>query len=200
MTLDEIGENSMSVFCVTDKTDCCRFPYMPRGSPHNGNWFFPNGNRVHSAGSGNIYRTRGRSAVTLHRRNNAQTTGIFRCEIPDAAGYNHSIYVGVYHMNSGSPMITSLMYNEFTLTLKCTSTGGPVTTVTWRKNGEEVGVDGTIYYQSQNVVNTTTAEYENTLSSSDGANLVGTFTCTVTNSRGSSTKSVTLNGELKLCA
>ena len=55
-------------------------------------------------------------------------------------------------MNSGSPSIAGLLYNRSTLTLTCTSTGGPATTVTWRKNGVAVEVDGTIYHQSQRVV------------------------------------------------
>ena len=196
MTLDEIGEGSAALYCLTNKNDCCRKSDTPQGVGGIGEWFFPNGSLVHNDYSGDdIYRGRGPSFVRLQRRNNAQTTGVFRCEIPDASGANQTLYVGVYPVNSGSPSITGLLYNQSTLTLTCNSTGGPATTVTWRKNGAIVEVDGTTYHQSQRVVNTRIATYENTLSSSTVANLVGTFTCTVTNNRGSSNdRSVTLNG------
>ena len=196
MTLDEIGEGSAALFCLTNKTDCCRKSDTPQGVGGIGEWVFPDGSSVNNDASGDaIYRGRGPSTVFLQRRNNAQTTGVFRCEIPDASGANQTLYVGVYPVNSGSSYITGLLYNQSTLTLTCNSTGGPATTVTWRKNGAVVEVDGTTYHQSQRVVNTRIATYENTLSSSTVANLVGTFTCTVTNSRGSSSdRSVTLNG------
>ena len=196
VTLDEIVEDSAALYCLTNKTDCCRMSDTPQGVGGIGEWFFPSGSLVHKDASGDdIYRGRGPSFVRLQRRNNAQTTGVFRCEIPDASGTNQQFYVGVYTVNFGSPSITGLLYNRSTLTLTCNSTGGPATTVTWRKNGAVVEVVGTTYHQSQRVVNTRTAAYENTLSSSTVANLVGTFTCTVTNSRGSSNdRNVTLNG------
>ena len=197
MTLDEIGEENAALFCLTNEIDCCRSSDTPEGVRGIGEWFFPDGSSVKNEGSGDdFYRGRGPSFVRLQRRNNAQTTGVFRCEVPDASGTNQQLYVGVYPVNSGSPSITGLLYNRSTLTLTCTSTGGPATTVTWRKNGAVVEGDGTTYHQSQRVVDTRTATYENTLSSGVAANFIGTFSCTVTNSRGSpGTKSVTLNGE-----
>ena len=195
VTLDEIGVGSAALFCLTSKTDCCRFSDTPAGVGEIGDWFYPNGSKVYFFG-GDIYRGRGRSFVHLLRRNNAQAIGVFRCVVPDASGTNQQIYVGVYPENSGSPSIASLLYNRSTLILTCTSTGGPATTVTWRKNGAVVEVDRTTYHQSQRVVDTRTATYENTLSSGVAANFIGTFSCTVTNSRGfPGTKSVTLNGE-----
>ena len=119
--------------------------------------------------------------------------------VPDVNGINQTLYVGVYSTNSGSPSINGIFYDRFALTLTCTSSGGPATTVSWKKNGAivDLQVNGTTYHQSKTVVNTTTATYENTLSSIDAANLVGIFTCMVINSRGSSTESmITLNGEV----
>ena len=195
VTLDEIGEESAALFCLTNKTYCCRSSDTPPGVGGIGEWFFPNGNSVNNIGSGDdIYRGRGPSFVRLQRRNNAQTTGVFRCEVPDASGTNQQLYVGVYPVNSGAPSITGLVFNRSTLTLTCSSTGGPATTVTWRKNGAVVEVDGTTYHQSQRVVDTTTATYDNILSSADIANFMGTFTCSVSNSRGGSDRSATLNG------
>ena len=197
MTLDEIGEDSAALFCLTNKTDCCRSPDTPPGVGPFGHWFFPNGSSNKDIMSGDdIYRDRGPSFVRLQRRNNAQTTGVFCCEVPDASGTNQQLYVGVYPVNSGSPSITGLLYNRSILTLTCTSTGGPATTVTWRKNGAVVEVDGTTYHQSQSVVDTRTATYENTLSSGVAANFAGTFTCSVSNTRGNRDKSTFIAGIL----
>ena len=79
------------------------------------------------------------------------------------------------------------------MTLTCTSTGGPPTTVTWRKNG--VLVEDYLFHQSQRVVNTSIAVYESLLYSSDLANFVGNLTCFVSNVRGSNEKTVELNGK-----
>ena len=80
-----------------------------------------------------------------------------------------------------------------TTTLTCTSTGGPPTTVTWSKNG--VLVDDSLYWQNQRVVDTETATYENTLSSDEIHNFIGTFTCEVSNVRGTAQEqTVVLNG------
>ena len=105
------------------------------------------------------------------------------------------LYVGVYPVNSGSPSVTGLLYDRSTLALTCTSTGGPATNVTWRKNGAVVEVDGSTYHQSQRVVDTRTATYENILSSSDNTSLVGNFTCTVSNTRSSGDQSTFLAGK-----
>ena len=113
MTLDEIGVGSAALFCLTNKTDCCRSSDTPQGVGGIGEWFYPNGSLVRNDASGDdIYRGRGPSVVLLQYRNNAQTTGVFRCEVPDASGTNQSLYVGVYPVgNSGSPSITGLLYN-----------------------------------------------------------------------------------------
>ena len=76
----------------------------------------------------------------------------------------------------------------------CTSTGGPPTTITWRRNGRTLVIDGTIYQQNQRIINTTTATYENILYSIDSADSVGTFTCIVSNARGSANKSISTSG------
>ena len=78
--------------------------------------------------------------------------------------------------------------------LICTSTDGPPTTVSWRRNEEPLVIDGVRYQQSQRIINTTTATYQNILSSNDRANLVGSFTCIVSNARGSANKSISTDG------
>ena len=92
-------------------------------------------------------------------------------------------------------MITSLLYERNT-TLTCTSTGGPPTTVTWRKNG--VLVDNSIYEQSQRLVDAESATYHNILFNDDVANFVGAFTCEVSNVRGTNEATMEINGNYLL--
>ena len=75
-------------------------------------------------------------------------------------------------------MITELVYNSSspTPTLTCTSTGGMVDSVTWRKDGVEVGSD---FSQRQTITDTLSATYQHTLSSESISNFVGTLTCEV---------------------
>ena len=87
-----------------------------------------------------------------------------------------------------------MLFDRDNTTLTCTSTGGPPTTVTWRKNG--VPVNNSLYQQSQRVVDTETATYENVLFNDDVSNFIGTFTCEVGNVRGTSEDTVELNGGL----
>ena len=76
------------------------------------------------------------------------------------------------------------------------STGGPVTTVTWRMNNQPLMIDDTRYQQTQMILDTENAVYKNTLSSDDNRNLVGVFTCTVQNVRGSDNMTISTNGRL----
>ena len=56
-------------------------------------------------------------------------------------------------------------------------------------------VDDSLYQQSQRVVNTETATYENILFNDNVTNFVGTFTCEVCNIRGTAQDDLELNGE-----
>ena len=97
MTLENIGG---ALVCVTDQIDCCRPGAMGLG-PAIGNWFFPNGSRVPSRRSQwDFYRTRGQSAVFLHRRRGG-AIGLYHCEIHDAMDIIQRIYIGVYTANTG---------------------------------------------------------------------------------------------------
>ena len=96
--------------------------------------------------------------------------------------------------NTGSPSITSLLFDRNSTTLTCTSTGGPPTTVTWMKDGVPVNVS--VYQQSQRVVHTENATYKNILFKNDITYFVGTFICEVSNARDSAVRSLELNGEL----
>ena len=77
--------------------------------------------------------------------------------------YCHIRFLYVHPIVSGSPTATMLTYNDTTRSLTCTSTGGPATTVTWRKNGTVITINAT-YQQTQVVTNSSTGTYETVLS------------------------------------
>ena len=85
------------------------------------------------------------------------------------------------------PTATALLYNETTRSLTCTSTGGPATTVTWRKNGAIITLDGTTYQQTQVVTDPVTGSYESVLTIDQSIpDVFGVYSCTVGNTRGTS--------------
>ena len=93
---------------------------------------------------------------------------------------------------SGSPLITSVVFDRNFTTLTCTSTRGPPTTVVWKKN--RIPVNTSLYQRSQRLVDAERATYENVLFNDDVANFVGSFTCEVSNVRGTDEVTVELNG------
>ena len=102
MLLDNIGEGSEALLCLTDLPACCRPPYTdPMGLRALGNWYFPNGTRVVSSGNQwDFHRTRGQIVVLLHRRRGG-ATGIYRCSVPGQNKDLVTLYVGVYTANTG---------------------------------------------------------------------------------------------------
>ena len=90
------------------------------------------------------------------------------------------------------PRIERLVFDGDTLTLTCTSTGGPVSEVIWTRNGEPVSAEYTL---SQTVSDMETGTYENVLRGADTPDLVGNFSCTVRNSRGSSSLNILRSGK-----
>ena len=63
---------------------------------------------------------------------------------------------------SGTPTTTILVYSATTRSLTCTSTGGPATTVTWRKDGGVITINAT-YQQTQVVTDPVTGTYQTVL-------------------------------------
>ena len=57
-------------------------------------------------------------------------------------------------------------------------------------------IDGNRYQQTQVIVDKINAEYKNILYSNDTSSLVGVFTCTVENARGSDSMTISTNGKL----
>ena len=82
---------------------CCARGQSP-GREVLGDWYYPNGTGVANNGEmWEFYRDRGPSVVRMNRRRGG-VTGIYRCVIPDAAGVNQTIYIGVYTANTGERM------------------------------------------------------------------------------------------------
>ena len=91
--------------------------------------------------------------------------------------------------------ITDLAYSPTSLNLTCTSTGGPIDSVTWSKDGQEVSGSSSEFHQSQHITDRVTATYQHTLSSESKANFVGQFSCSVRNGHGdTATRTLALNG------
>jgi len=65
-------------------------------------------------------------------------------------------------------------------TLTCTSTGGPATTVSWTRDGDNVTANNS-YINSSRVTNTIAATYVHALGVT--GRQVGSYTCFVSNSR-----------------
>ena len=81
--------------------------------------------------------------------------------------------------------------------LTCTSTGGPATNVTWRKDGTALVVDGITYRQTQMVINANTATYQNVLTVAQSvSSIYGVYRCTIGNARGTS-GALEVRGECK---
>ena len=84
---------------------CCGRTQSP-GRKVLGDWYYPNGtgvpNKIINVQNlqWDFYRTRGPSVVRMLRRRGG-VTGIYRCEIPDAAGVNQTMYIGLYAENTG---------------------------------------------------------------------------------------------------
>ena len=99
---------------------------------------------------------------------------------------------------SGVPTATSLVYNETTRSLTCTSTGGPPTTVTWRRNGAVITINAT-YQQTQVVTDPVTGTYQTVLTIDQSVtDIFGTYSCTVGNTWGISA-AINTTGICKHC-
>ncbi len=96
-------------------------------------------------------------------------------------------------------VIDDLEYNDIPLSVTCTSSGAPVDSVTWLKDGSEVRGDSSIFSHTQIVINALSAIYQNTLYIRDPSHLVGSFTCRVEDVSGNTDeKTLIINGIKKI--
>ena len=100
------------------------------------------------------------------------------------------------YIHAGSPNVTDLTFDDQSRTLTCTSTGGPATTVTWRRDGLVITLNAT-HQQTKRLVDPVVGTYQTvlTINSSVGfSGIVGKYNCTVENDRGESSITVDITG------
>ena len=104
VTRTDIGTGSAALLCTTTYSPCCT------SGNRDTQWFFPNGSQVLNPsqymmdiGDPPYYRTRSTDprALRLNRNPQGSTTGIFRCDIPDASDVLQSMFVGIYNNGTG---------------------------------------------------------------------------------------------------
>ena len=117
VTLTDIGEDTAALFCLTDHAACCR----GRDSSFAGHsqWMLPGGSlvaRKSGAVVDNFYRSRGSSAVLLHRGlSTSGPSGVFTCVIPDSQDHRQQVFVGIYPPDAGK--VTKHLILVCTITL-----------------------------------------------------------------------------------
>ena len=104
------------------------------------------------------------------------------------------LIIVVPSISLGSPRVTSLTYDMSSHTLTCITTGGPATIITWRRDCVVLDTSTTGFVFSQTVTDQATATYSNTLTLP--SHISGSYSCTVTNSRGSDTRMLQAGSEL----
>ena len=81
------------MFCFTNVTNCCR---DIDGSNQTRDWYFPNDSRVGYEDDFPISRSTGPNTIILHRDNDFELSGVYRCHI-----HGSDIYFGIYPENKG---------------------------------------------------------------------------------------------------
>ena len=98
-----------------------------------------------------------------------------------------------------APNVTSFQRANSTtnFTLNCTSTNSPATNVTWLRNGNTLQANETKNRFYQTVTSRQNSTYQNTLVVDDVIeNVIGNYTCNVTNRFGNSNSTLTIRGKL----
>ena len=96
---------------------------------------------------------------------------------------------------TGVLSITDISYDRQALVLTCTSSGRPIDSVTWFKDGSEIRGNSSEFSQTQNITDRVTATYQHILSNGSAADFVGRFTCGVRDGSGvTASRTLALNG------
>ena len=95
ITVDNIGE---TLFCSTDREDCCNDEFNNAG-----NWFLPNGSQVSiTTNTQSLHLILGNQTVGLNITNSPELPiGIYHCEMMDRKNVTHYLYAGIYPENEG---------------------------------------------------------------------------------------------------
>ena len=91
-------------------------------------------------------------------------------------------------------MAARIAFDSSSQTLTCTSTGGPITTIVWKRNEAHL----TEYDMIQRIEDVGSATYVNTLSLNEEHpnDVIGLYECSVSNSRGTILAQFHIYGEL----
>ena len=205
-----ISTGTTSLLCIITTEACCQSTHTGTGVEA-GEWYFPVGTEVLDGSLNPHYMTRGASVVRLNRASSATTpSGLYHCEVP-VTDDTESVYIGLYPVGqgwlceclqcvwlllsiTGAPTITEdIQFSREDASLTCLSSGGPVRSVEWTRDGVTIT---TGYNFTQTLTNVATATYTNVLRASNISHLVGNFTCTVSNGQEpSNTAQITMNGK-----
>ena len=89
--LDDIGEGSSALYCLTDRELCC----SAAAGRQRGLWLWPRGSAISETNS-DVYTSRGFSSIHLNRRSRERIpAGVYRCLLPDAGNVLRTISVTV---------------------------------------------------------------------------------------------------------
>ena len=98
---------------------------------------------------------------------------------------------------TGVPSIIDISYDREALVLTCTSSGRPIDSVTWFKDGSEIRGNCSQFSQTQKITDRVTATYQHILSNGSAADFVGRITCVVRDGSGvTASRTLALNGVL----
>ena len=104
MTVTDIGTSiGLGIYCLTPNLECCSDSETPNAASVTREWYLPDGRPLTSDNLPFI-KTLYSSAVTLHRDRfsfSSASSGVYRCEIPNASGISQNIFVGVYPQEDG---------------------------------------------------------------------------------------------------
>ncbi len=94
---EEVGLSTLTnLVCLTNKSLCC--------NSDDGSWYHPDGSRVMTVAQGcNFFQIVSKQTVVLLRSTFANfPSGIFHCEISDAANIKRKLYIGIYKNGTGN--------------------------------------------------------------------------------------------------
>ena len=102
----EIGEGSGSLFCLTDKGDCCE--------ANTGNWINPNNDTLSLMSTDGFYQGYRKTSVLLQHQGVTPTVqGIFRCDVIDANNKMQHLYIGIYSQAENGEQVFTLLCSCF---------------------------------------------------------------------------------------
>lgn len=93
----EIGEGHDSLFCLSNKENCCE-------ATSSSGWVFPNGSAVNDMPEhGHVYQGRRKNTNLLqHHSGTPNVSGIFHCNVVDANNKSQHLYIGIYSQSKNS--------------------------------------------------------------------------------------------------